>query len=338
MNNQQSLPWDPNSTIFPLRKELPQLLHAPKDAAWIWGPDDNLGRLNLLTPARVAKAAIEIVTGESARVDLPLDLPLQPSWGRERFEHSIKVINGGIGHDDLYALNTQSGTQWDGFRHVAYMPAKVYYNNTTAEDITGPTATPDRCGIHHWARRGMVGRGVLLDYRTYAEGHGQVYNSATGHGITLTELAACGRSQGLDIRPASQGGDIHVGDFLFIRSGWVQDYYARSEEENVTIGLRENPVWAGVSQDEDMLDWLHDCYFAAVAGDAPAFERWPSSRTRKLHEYLLPLWGVPIGEMLDLEGVSSLAKKHRRWTFFFSSAPANCPGGVGSHVNGTAIF
>lgn len=24
------------------------------------------------------------------------------------------------------------------------------------------------------------------------------------------------------------------------------------------------------------VDRLHDCYFAAVAGDAPAFEAWPS--------------------------------------------------------------
>jgi len=47
---------------------------------------------------------------------------------------------------------------------------------------------------------------------------------------------------------------------------------------------------------------------------------------------------MPLGEMLDLEKAAQLAKKHHRYTFFFSSAPANCPGGVGSHVNGTAIF
>lgn len=31
-----------------------------------------------------------------------------------------------------------------------------------------------------------------------------------------------------------------------------------------------------MNQGEEELDWLHDCYFAAVAGDAPAFEAWPS--------------------------------------------------------------
>ena len=76
-----------------------------------------------------------------------------------------------------------------------------------------------------------------------------------------------------------------------------------------------------------------------------------------LHEYLLALWGCPLGEMVDLERLSEMCKEKKRWTFFVTSAPANVPGksdlpkvtgivlmllnrigGVGSHVNGTAIF
>ena len=73
-----------------------------------------------------------------------------------------------------------------------------------------------------------------------------------------------------------------------------------------------------------------------------------------LHEYLLALWGCPLGEMLDLEKLSRRCKEQNRWTFFVTSAPANCPGmlnrwscsknvlicigGVSSHVNATAIF
>ncbi|KAL3957046.1 hypothetical protein ACCO45_007624 [Purpureocillium lilacinum] len=331
------LPWDPTNSVFPSRKHLPRTEGAPTDAAWTWGADDNLGRLNLLTPSRVVAANAEILSGEIARVDLPLDVPRQPSWGRERFRHTIKVVQEGIGNDDLYELNTQSSSQWDGFRHMSHAPTKTFYNNTKAYDIAGPHAN-DRCSIHHWSSQGMTGRGVLLDYRSYAESQGFAYNSASHHAITYEELRRCGDWQGLDIRPASQGGDIRVGDFLFIRSGFVRDYYLASDDDNDAIGLREEPTWAGVSQEPAVVDWLHDCYFAAVAGDAPAFEVWPSRESYKLHEYLLALWGVPIGEMLDLEKVSELARKHGRWTFFFSSAPANCPGGVGSQVNGTAIF
>src|ERR1700761_1865278 len=59
-----TIPWDPNSTIFPTRKELPPIQGAPEQAAWVWGSDDYIGRLNLLTPTRVAAASKEIRTGE----------------------------------------------------------------------------------------------------------------------------------------------------------------------------------------------------------------------------------------------------------------------------------
>ena len=59
-----TIPWDPNSTKFPTRKELPVIPGAPANAAWVWGEEDYIGRLNLLTPTRVKTAAKEIRTGE----------------------------------------------------------------------------------------------------------------------------------------------------------------------------------------------------------------------------------------------------------------------------------
>lgn len=51
-------------------------------------------------------------------ISLPLDIPKTPAFGREEFQHNIKELFPGVAYDDTYALNTQSGTQWDGFRHV----------------------------------------------------------------------------------------------------------------------------------------------------------------------------------------------------------------------------
>lgn len=45
-----------------------------------------------------------------------------------------------------------------------------------------------------------------------------------------------------------------------------------------------------------------------------------------LHEYILALWGMPLGEMLDLEKLAATCREKNRWFFFFTSAPANCPG------------
>lgn len=44
------------------------------------------------------------------------------------------------------------------------------------------------------------------------------------------------------------------------------------------IGVNDGQRYAGVKQEDEMLDWLHDCYFAAVAGDSPTFEAWPSNQ------------------------------------------------------------
>jgi len=132
-----TLPWDPNSTIFPTRHEIPVITGAPEGAAWFWGEEDFIGRLNLLTPTRVAAASKEIKTGDIIPVNLPLNVPGQPAFGRETFKHTIKTLTKDKAYDDLYELNTQSGTQWDGFRHFAHLETGTFYNNTFGSDITG---------------------------------------------------------------------------------------------------------------------------------------------------------------------------------------------------------
>ncbi|KAL4737993.1 hypothetical protein BDV11DRAFT_216311 [Aspergillus similis] len=355
------LPWDPNSSQFPSRKELPKIPGAPGDAAWVWGKDDQIGRLNLLTPARVKAAAAEIKTGEMVRLDLPLDVPKAPSFGREVFQHKIKPLGSGVGYDDLYTLNTKSGTQWDGFRHIdaknnpkfAHLSSKCFYNgdktdNTkaTSADIEGPTPTT-RCSIHHWSTHCIASRAVLLDYKSYAEAHNINYDPYTSHAISYADLTACGKYQNLDIRPESAGGDLRPGDILLVRSGFVQRYNELSPSQREIAAQRTGVdiAWAGLKQEEEILDWLHDSYFAAVAGDSPTFECWPVSATEGgrgsigfMHQNILALWGMPLGEMWDLEKVAEVCKKERRWTFFLTSAPANVVGGVSSHPNATAIF
>ncbi|KAA8651865.1 uncharacterized protein ATNIH1004_000763 [Aspergillus tanneri] len=325
------LPWDPNCTRFPSRAELPKIPNAPDDAAW-------LGRLNLLTPQRVKAAAGEIRTGEMVRLDLPLNVPETPAFGRESFQHNIKCLVPNVAYDDTYTLNTQSGTQWDGFRHFAHLSSQTFYNGTKSTDIEGPTAN-HRGSIHHWAQHGIAGRGILLDYRHYAETHSIPYDAYSAHAISLSELQACAAAQGLDLRPESQGGDVKVGDILMIRSGFVQRYheFSSSTERNSRAA---NLQWAGLKQEDPMLDWLHDCYFAALCGDSPTFECWPSVRGELgyLHQYILALWGMPLGEMWDLEDLARRCRRLGKWTFFVTSAPANVAGGVGSHANATAIL
>ena len=68
-NTPQTIPFDPDREDFPTRHNLPKVEGAPEGAAWVWGEDDQLGRLNLLTPRRTADAAKELIrTGERVNV------------------------------------------------------------------------------------------------------------------------------------------------------------------------------------------------------------------------------------------------------------------------------
>lgn len=203
---------------------------------------------------------------------------------------------------------------------------------TKGKDIMGPEANHN-CSIHHWANHGIAGRGVLLDYWGYAKANGIEYDPYTSYAITFDELYKCGKAQGIDIRPESQGGDIKVADILMVRSGFVDTYHSRTPEERTEMALRPHAIgeadqqkYAGLAQEDAILDWLHDSYFSAVVGDAPAFERWPTPKEYYLHEYILALWGMPLGEMWDLERLAAKCRETNRWFFFMTSAPANVPG------------
>lgn len=57
----------------------------------------------------------------------------------------------------------------------------------------------------------------------------------------------------------------------------------------------------------------------------------------ELHQVLLAGWGTPIGELFNLDGLAELCKKRNSWSFFFTSAPLNFTGAVGSPPNATAV-
>lgn len=107
---------------FPFFSSLPLDPNGPPGNAWgRFGLNDELGMLNLLTPAVVARAAQEITTGIRVSLDWPLNKPRRPSYGRPGLNH--KIINRPKGsdlrvvNDDMVTFNTQISTQWDGFRH-----------------------------------------------------------------------------------------------------------------------------------------------------------------------------------------------------------------------------
>ena len=186
-----------------------------------------------------------------------------------------------------------------------------------------------------WAKRGIVGRGVLLDFHSWRLRNNIDYEPFSTGSITVGQLQAVAEAQGTDIK---------FGDILIVRSGYINAYNKLSKDEMEAYASVVPPNLSGVEQSEEVLEWIwHN--FSAVAGDQPSFEcwRWSTSisiavasadcpiATQKeyhLHEILLSGWGMPIGELFDLEELAETCKRVSRWSFFVSSEVCNVPGGV----------
>lgn len=101
-------------------------------------------------------------------------------------------------------------------------------------------------------------------------------------------------------------------------------------------------VFIGLESSMKSAKWLWNHHFAAVAGDTLGFEVSPPplgvEGSTPLHEWLLAHWGCPIGELWDLETLSEECERFGRWSFFFTSAPLNVFGGVGTTPNAIAVL
>jgi hypothetical protein len=56
-----------------------------------------------------------------------------------------------------------------------------------------------------------------------------------------------------------------------------------------------------------------------------------------MHGTIIGLWGMPIGEMFQLDALAEACANDRNYEFFFTSAPLNKRGGVASPPNALAI-
>ena len=314
---------------LPSFDQLPVKPGNPPKSAWgLWGDDDEVGTINLLTPERAAQAAKLVQSGKAFPMNWDLELPDPPLFGRERLRHEIKNKRPNVNDDVYHDFNTQSSTQWDGLTHYGNNHYHGFYNGVQQEQITGQVGT--RNGIQVWARRGIVGRAILIDYARWAETNSLKYNPGSRHEITAAEVETVAREQGVKFQ---------VGDILIVRSGWVKWYLEQNQAQRETLVANPPYQAVGMAQGDETLRFLWDNHFAAVAGDAIAFEAYPPHKERGfMHETILALWGMPIGEMFYLEALAEECAASQRYEFFFTSAPLNKLGGVASPPNALAIL
>ncbi|OAP56002.1 hypothetical protein AYL99_10154 [Fonsecaea erecta] len=332
---------------------LPKVEGMPQGCAWgVFDKDgkkDHLGCINLLTPTVVQEAFKEARDGVSVSLNWPIGAINKPGFLRKGLEHKVFSFKEGPfdmhGFDDEVEFNTQCSSQWDSLIHYCHQPTGCGYNGAkpTKEQLVQTFGNVDLDktipSLNHWHDRGgLVGRGVLLDYRAYAEAKGIKYDCFDSHAISVQDLEAVA---------AHQGTKFKHGDILIVRSGFTEDLGAApAEEQERMLGTHKA---VGVKGCKETAKWVWNHHFAAVAGDAIAFEVLPPTIEEDgnrpgtiselvLHQYFLSLFGLAIGELWDLKALGAHCKKVGRYEFLLTSVPLNVPGAIGSPPNALAIF
>lgn len=297
-----------------------------------WGPDDELGTANLLTPAHVVSAAALIRTGTIVSLALPLERggPVHPE--RSDITHlfhytpSDSTVDSDLarnnpgfqGSDDYIFMPLQGSTQWDGLAHAAY--GGWLYNGHSIDNIDSYSGAR-KCGIEKLKEK-MIGRGVLLDLPALS-------------GAARLEPGFVIEAEHLDQASEAAGVVVGAGDIAIIRTGHIGRFYELSDRRAFWQIPSPGIGPSGVR-------WLHEHDVAAAAIDNVGFEAEPfppgSPCIYPLHVRLIRDLGLTIGELWWLEELAGACRRHERWEFFLSAPPLNVTHAAGSPLNPIAIF
>ena len=295
-----------------------------------WGPDDQLGTLNLITPEVVLAARDCIRHGRT----IPLAVGLQHDGiqvgfvpGRDNPTMTLHAINEGMDpdggpdsfhtSDDHVSFGLQAGTHWDGLCHVSY--SGMVYNGYDASGITADEGAT-QCGIEHL--QSVCTRGVLLDV-------------ARAKGVDLLECPYAITADDLDAAAEIGGVEVRSGDIVLVRTGRMSLYHSGGGMA-YCLGPSQDGSNAGLSL--ATVQWLHAHDVAAVANDTLAFEVYPSEAdTLAVHMLHLVDMGLTQGQNWDLEALSEDCAADGVYEFFLAATPEPFKGAVSGLVAPVAI-
>jgi kynurenine formamidase len=314
---------------LPSYSDLPAAPRGGRSAWRLFGAEDNLGLVNLLTRERIAAAARLVRTGTVFPLDVPLG-SISPALASSRHvpRHTVVHQPGSPGFDDFYDdFYPQCSSQWDSLAHVGYAPDQFYNGATEADILSGA-----RNGIDNWARHGIAGRAVLLDVAAAMAASGRPYDPGASAAVGVAELELARQRAGVDYA---------AGDILLLHTGFTA-WYAEQPSE-VRQRLPGQLAAPGIAHTEEVCQYLWDSHAAAICSDTFAVEVWPADRSEEahpwgfLHHMLIGQFGMALGELWWLKDLADDCAADGIYESFLVSAPFNAPGGIGSPANAIAI-
>jgi kynurenine formamidase len=335
----------------------------PPGSTWgDWGDDDELGRVNLITPEKVLQGVREVEAGVSFCLSLPLDYPGGTALNQRRYPPRLaptEDMNGvvdtfynvhmsemeewgdekyvDVWADDVVTLSLQYSTQWDSLAHVGAefdadgdgVEEAVYYNGYRAGiDLVGPKADargdggPHVSFAHHLGLEHMAFHGV--------QGRAVLVDVAhhLGHDFQPVNLAR------LQEIMAADNVVVEPGDMLLVHTGFATEILA----------MNRNPDPRKIfsmcayldARDDALLEWIAASQISALVADNYAVEgllgkdRDPSRHSfLPVHHLCLFKLGVPLGELWYLHELAGWLREHNRSRFLLTAPPLRMPGVVG---------
>ncbi len=292
-----------------------------------WGPDDEIGTLNLIDEAARRRGAAAVVSGRAFALGLALSAAegIQAGFIEGKVNPSRTMVQTNLplspdpdwicSSEDVLTMGTQSATHWDALAHATY--GGVIYNGYPATSITAEDGAT-RCGIHRLGT--VVSRGVLLDVAR-ALGRDVL---EPGYAIMPDDLDAALRLADVVLEP---------GDIVLVRTG--QMVHLRAGQRDLVAYTYPSP---GLTI--DTAEWFHSHDVAAVATDTLPFEVFPCQyEDVYLPVHLLHLveMGLTQGQNWVLDALAEDCAADGRYSFLLDATPLPLTHGVGTPLNPIAL-
>jgi kynurenine formamidase len=336
----------------------------PDGSTWgDWGDDDELGRINLLTPEKVLQGIAEVQAGISFCLSLPLDLPGGTVLNQRRHPPRLAPTEDMDGNpavffnvrmsempdfgdpkyvdvwaDDVVTLSLQYSTQWDSLAHVGAefdadgdgVDEPVYYNGYRAgEDLVGPSDDALADGSGHASFAKHLGLEHMAKHGVQGRGVLVDLRHHLGDDWRAVDLAT------LQEVMAADKVVVEPGDMLLLHTGFATKL--------IEWGGQPDPSKVFTScayldaKDESLLEWIADSQISALIADNYAVEgllgkdKDPTRHSfLPIHHLCLFKLGVPLGELWYLDELAGWLRERQRSRFLLTAPPLRLPGIVGS--------
>jgi len=279
-----------------------------------WGTDDQLGTLNLVTPAKRKQAAALVKEGfavslaRDASVAKEIDNPCPIEWALTM--DTPGTVMDRIGYPCIHGPGT---THLDSFAHI-FFDGKMW-NGVPRSLVT---------------KQGGAARNSILTMKNGIVTRGLLYDIPRLKGVEYLEPGTRIFPEDLEAWEKKTGVKVGPGDAFIVRWGkWAR---------RAKVGPWTNDEAAGL--DNSCIPWLKKRDVALLGWETAGYSPQPQGDLPKsaLHNFVLEILGVHILDRGDFEALSQAAAARNRWEFQLIVAPLPIPNGTGSPVNPIAIF